>query len=438
MVCPISKKERMQVLIEELEKQGYPIGKKIGNGALGEVYHVLREKGQSPKVVKFFFPIEGHAKKIDREIKNLSYVTERNAPHLPRQVYQAYNKNYVASVQEYAGKRLSEKSLQAFSTKEKLYRIQMIATQALEALAFFHRRGGFHGDVNPTNCCYNEKNGEFTLIDLESCCLEGEEYRYIGTPGYISPERYKGDEIGPSQDVWGLACVLWELFVGEIFVDGMEGGMEMRLFDYWQTLQRCDKASSEKFPPERFSINFVQENPIEEKKILENFKALRKEIGEKENWVDSLNKKGKELEGEDRKIFRFFCSFLEGALQWDPEKRSIVETLRNHKFLLIEHMKSWRCKISYPSEMQVSIFLGDKKREDKVYCRSLKEGKKNRHCVHLLERKEGYTIVMHNKEGKIYGEKYVNEKTLSAKEETPILEEEEKGQSLQSSSGTSG
>ena len=35
--------------------------------------------------------------------------------------------------------------------------------------------------------------------------------KIVGTPGYIAPEIYKGQNYGTSSDIWSLGCVLYEL-----------------------------------------------------------------------------------------------------------------------------------------------------------------------------------------------------------------------------------
>lgn len=102
-----------------------------------------------------------------------------------------------------------------------------IASQIAEALGFAHSRGLVHRDVKPGNILL-EQDGTARLSDLgfakalssansASLSVSG---GIVGTPAYIAPEVWEGKETGPATDVYGLACVVYEMITGDTLFEG--------------------------------------------------------------------------------------------------------------------------------------------------------------------------------------------------------------------------
>ncbi|MEE6274426.1 protein kinase [Georgenia sp. MJ206] len=70
------------------------------------------------------------------------------------------------------------------------------------ALGHLHERGVIHGDVSPANVVL-APGGVPVLIDLV-----GEVAHELGTPGFVAPERARGEVAGAAGDVWALARLL--------------------------------------------------------------------------------------------------------------------------------------------------------------------------------------------------------------------------------------
>lgn len=111
--------------------------------------------------------------------------------------------------------------------------------QACQAVAFAHQRGVVHRDLKPDNVMLGPF-GEVLVLDWglarESAApapadslrdppsLPGwaaarpvtQSGRFVGTPGYMSPEQALGDvDVDARADVWSLGAVLFELLTGE-------------------------------------------------------------------------------------------------------------------------------------------------------------------------------------------------------------------------------
>ena len=91
------------------------------------------------------------------------------------------------------------------------------------ALAHAHRRGVVHGDLKPRNVMITA-SGELKVLDfgfargrpLEPWVGDAASDGFAApqTPAYASAERVNGQELLPSEDVYSLACIAYELLSG--------------------------------------------------------------------------------------------------------------------------------------------------------------------------------------------------------------------------------
>lgn len=97
-----------------------------------------------------------------------------------------------------------------------------IAGQVADALQHAHHRDIIHRDVKPENIMLVD--GRAFLVDFGLARAIGQLDRArltasgitVGTPQYLSPEQAAAErEIGPATDQYSLACVVYEMFVGE-------------------------------------------------------------------------------------------------------------------------------------------------------------------------------------------------------------------------------
>lgn len=102
--------------------------------------------------------------------------------------------------------------------------LQHTLRQPICGLRYLHAHDILHRDVKPENILTNSK-GEVRLADfglakhLEQAVVEGHLYlkakSFVGTQGYLSPQRSKGSAYSVKEDVWALGIVIYELATSE-------------------------------------------------------------------------------------------------------------------------------------------------------------------------------------------------------------------------------
>jgi len=96
--------------------------------------------------------------------------------------------------------------------------VARLGVELLGALAAAHAQGVQHRDVKPANVFLCE-DGRTVLTDFGIARVEGQvtitrSGALVGSPGYIPPERVRGDRGGPLSDVWSLGATLYAAVEG--------------------------------------------------------------------------------------------------------------------------------------------------------------------------------------------------------------------------------
>eukprot|EP01068_Selenidium_serpulae_P016172 Selendium_serpulae@DN6274_c2_g1_i1.p1 len=99
-----------------------------------------------------------------------------------------------------------------------LGRIQFVAKQLLEALAFIHSLRLIHCDLKPENVLMlDEKKCSVKIIDFGSTCFEDDDLgTYVQSRSYRAPEVLLELPYDHKIDMWSLGCILAELWTGYV------------------------------------------------------------------------------------------------------------------------------------------------------------------------------------------------------------------------------
>lgn len=99
-----------------------------------------------------------------------------------------------------------------------------IMEQVGAALSFAHARGLVHRDVKPQNIIISETEGavltDFGLVRAMASSGMTSTGTMLGTPQYMAPEIWEGEDAAPAADQYALACILVEMLTGNTLFDG--------------------------------------------------------------------------------------------------------------------------------------------------------------------------------------------------------------------------
>jgi len=103
-----------------------------------------------------------------------------------------------------------------------------IMVQLLDALQYAHDQGVWHRDIKPANI-FIMNNGRIKVADFGIARVESSTLTRVGavmgTPGFIAPEQYLGEEVDHRVDLFAAGVVFYELLTGKLPFSGSKEGV---------------------------------------------------------------------------------------------------------------------------------------------------------------------------------------------------------------------
>jgi serine/threonine-protein kinase len=205
----------------------YLVHELIGRGGMGEVYKATHLNLDRPVVLKLlkksFLNDPSIVQRFHREARAASRLNHPNSVSIID--FGEMEDKTLFMVMEYLkGRSLARVIAEDQPLPEA--RVVHIGAQILAALAEAHALGIIHRDLKPENVMLESRRDEpdfVKVLDFGIAKLNepGDGAGRLtqagivcGTPGYMSPEQVRGDELDPRSDIYSVGVILYEMLTG--------------------------------------------------------------------------------------------------------------------------------------------------------------------------------------------------------------------------------
>ncbi|MEM8994429.1 MAG: serine/threonine-protein kinase [Acidobacteriota bacterium] len=208
---PRSSEPRLEVVLPPgtLVATRYRIVARLGGGGMGEVYRAEDLVLHEQVALKFLKPSPS-----DRWLDEVRLARQVTHPNVCRvfDVGEVEGRPFI-SMEYVDGEDLA--SLLNRIGRIPRDRTVFIARQLFSGLAAAHAKGVLHRDLKPANIMIDGR-GEVRITDFGIASRESEDTvgPLAGTPAYMAPEQFSGDDVTAQTDLYSLGLVLYELTTG--------------------------------------------------------------------------------------------------------------------------------------------------------------------------------------------------------------------------------
>jgi serine/threonine-protein kinase len=203
----------------------YELGRKLGDGSMGAVYHAInritgREVAVKTMALSEKFDEDGKS----RFFREAEIIERMDHPNIVA-VYEVGEEDGLAYI---SMELLKGSNLEPHTQPANLLPVAVvlnIVARVADALDYAHRQSVVHRDVKPDNIMYDPVSGDIKVMDFSVSRITTESKTklgvVLGTPYYMSPEQLKGMKIGPSSDLFSLGISLYQLLAGKRPFEGV-------------------------------------------------------------------------------------------------------------------------------------------------------------------------------------------------------------------------
>ncbi len=209
---------------------GYEVEGVVGAGGIGTLYRARQLRLDRPVALKLVGPDVASEpvvrERLRREARTVAALDHPNVVPL----YEAGEENGTVYIVTRWVEGTELGALIRRDGRMDAERAARIAAQIAAALELAHEQGLVHRDVKSSNVIVTSEDHvyitDFGLAKRAGTAsgLTGVD-QMLGTVDYVAPEQIEGGEPDARGDVYGLACVLFEMLTGEPPFGGQKGGM---------------------------------------------------------------------------------------------------------------------------------------------------------------------------------------------------------------------
>ena len=199
----------------------YVVERLLGYGGMATVHLAEETKHKRKVAIKILKQEFGASVGAERFLREIGIAARLSHPHIVPLIDSGESDGSLYYVSPF----IAGGSLRDRLNREKKLPIDdalRIVTEVGAALDYAHRNGFVHRDVKPENILFADDHAllaDFGIAHVasstndEAITVGG---LALGTPEYMSPEQASGEtDVGVPGDVYGLACVFYEMLAGE-------------------------------------------------------------------------------------------------------------------------------------------------------------------------------------------------------------------------------
>ena len=210
--------------IEELRdalREHYAVESEVGRGGMATVFLAEDLKHGRRVAIKVLSPELSSSMDGERFKREIQIAARLSHPH----ILPMFDSGDANGLLYYVMPFVEGESLRGRLKRETQLPIEdavLIACEVADALSYAHAFGVVHRDIKPKNILLH--GGHAVVADFGIARViqdAGGEHLTktgvsIGTAAYMSPEQFSGTSIDGRSDLYSLACVLYEMLVGEV------------------------------------------------------------------------------------------------------------------------------------------------------------------------------------------------------------------------------
>jgi serine/threonine-protein kinase len=226
---PTAEGEAVDPLIGQTISGKYFVHQLLGRGGMGEVYKATHLTLDKPVVLKLlkksFLNDPSIVQRFHREARAASRLNHPNSINII-DFGQTDDGTLFMAMEYLSGRSLARVIAEDQPIPER--RVVHIGAQILAALGEAHALGIIHRDLKPENAMLEARRDEpdfVKVLDFGIAKLNepGDGAGRLtqagivcGTPGYMSPEQVRGDELDARSDLYSVGIILYEMLTGKL------------------------------------------------------------------------------------------------------------------------------------------------------------------------------------------------------------------------------
>ena len=215
----------MSGLLEELRAalpEQYQVEAEIGRGGMATVFAAEDVKHGRRVAIKVLTPELSTSVGAERFLREIQVSARLSHPH----ILPVFDSGAASGLLYYVMPFVEGESLRARLVREQQFSIEdaiTIACEIADALSYAHGMGIVHRDIKPENVLLHGGHAVVADFGIARMLYEADDGgrltstgSSIGTATYMSPEQFSGLNVDGRSDQYSLACVLYEMLVGQV------------------------------------------------------------------------------------------------------------------------------------------------------------------------------------------------------------------------------